>query len=141
MFKSIKEWFKKFKKKEKKKAPAPSNSVQYTKNDAKCDASIVMLDVATSVPIPSSNKASTVHGGNFGGGGASGSWDTDKVPTPKPEPVPTPTPAVFPESTNLYSSSSYTSTIQGTTPSSESSILDSIGDIISEVASSIGDAL
>lgn len=139
MFKSIKEWFKKFKKKEKKKAPAPSNTVQYTKNDAKCDASIVMLDVATSVPIPSSNKTSTVHGGNFGGGGASGSWDTDKVPTPKPEPVPTP--AVVPESTNLYSSSSYTSTIQGTTPSSESSILDSIGDTISEVASSIGDAL
>lgn len=140
MFKSIKEWFKKFKKKEKKKLQPASNSVQYTKNDAKCDASIVMLDVATSVPIPSSNKASTVHGGNFGGGGASGSWDSDKVPTPKPDPVPTPAP-VIPESTNLYSSSSYTSTIKGTTPSSESSILDSIGDTISEVASSIGDSL
>lgn len=164
MFKSIKEWYTNLKNKRKKKVvqaqTAQPSSNHYTKNDATTDATIILLDAATSAPY-NTNKEVSLNGGNFSGGGAGGTWDPDKIHMPKPEPVPVPTPAVVPvsvpESSNLYSSSSYTSSIQGTTPSTndsslytssiqgtssnDSSFFESVSDVASSIASSIGDSL
>lgn len=123
MIEKIKSWLKSFRDKRKKKETKSEEPI-YGKLDLASDAALLSINT----------QPSKVNHGDFGGGGASGSWDE----VPKPKPVP-PT-----ETSNLYSSSSYTSTVNGTsvdyTPK-DSSVFDSIGDTISEVASSIGDTL
>lgn len=134
MFVKIKQWFnEKFRKKKTNQSKNNIKSEDTNSNkDLIADFGLIASDVySPKITKPAPNKEIN-SGGEFGGGGASGGWDTDKVPTPKPV-----------ETTSLYTPSSYSSTVTGTdvTPVKDSSILDSVGDAISEVASSIGDAL
>lgn len=107
MIEKIKSWFKSLRDNRKKKETI------YGKLDLASDAALLSINT----------QQSKVNHGDFGGGGASGSWDE----LPKPKPVP---PS---ETSNLYSSSSYTSTVNGTSvdyTQKDSSVFDSIGDAL-----------
>lgn len=139
MFKSIKEWFKKRKEKRQNKKKLVANTFTNTSNVNEIHENTwdkattfilgvdIMEDVADSLIDKKSSKESDYsgEGGQFGGGGAGGSWDTDKKPEPtKVEDV-----------SNLYSTSSYSTSIHGT--ESSSSISESFSSVVESISSVI----